>query len=54
VRIIVCAFIGGTAAQYVPAIKERERAKIIHHRANNQCDNQTNLMWQAAREEISI
>jgi len=31
-----------------------ERKKIIHHKANNRCDNQNKLMWQAAREEIPI
>jgi len=28
--------------------------KFIHHKANNQCYKQNELMWQAAREEIPI
>jgi len=31
-----------------------EREKFIHHKANNQCDNENELVWQAAREEIPI
>jgi len=34
--------------------ERREREKFIHHKANNRCDNQNKLMWQAAREEIPI
>jgi len=33
---------------------ERGGEKFIHHKANNQCDNQNKLMWQAARDEIPI
>jgi len=34
--------------------RQTHREKFIHHKANNQCYRQNELMWQAAREEIPI
>ena len=41
-------------ARYCVYVREREREKFIHHKANNQCDNQNEIMWLAAHANTNV